>query len=239
VGVVSDVKLSGRMAVIVPSRGRPENIAALIEAWLETATKAELHVMVDEDDPTMDGYLDVIRGLGGHGRGVTLWLGPRRRLGGSLNHLAPALARDCDVVGFMGDDHRPRTKAWDSLFYSASSLDSVVYGNDLIQGPNLPTAVFLGSTIIRTLGWMVIPGQVHLFMDNLWRTLGEQLGTLRYLPTVIIEHVHPIAGKAEWDDGYAAANAAEVWAHDEALYREWVGYSMVGDVARIKEAARG
>lgn len=226
------------MAVIVPSRGRPHNVAALIDAWFTTRTgDTELHVVLDDDDPTLEEYQDVLHPQRTH-KWVTCWTGPRMRLGGSLNHHAPYLAQFCDVVGFMGDDHRPRTAGWDVAIAEACQPDSVVYGDDLIQRSNLPTAAFLGAEIVRTLGWMVLPGMVHLFMDNLWKTLGEQLGTLRYLPDVIIEHVHPIAGLAEWDEGYSAANAAEVWEHDEALYREWVGYRMVDDVARIKAAVQ-
>lgn len=224
------------MACIVPSRGRPGNAAALVEAWAGTLSDGgfmHLHIAVDLDDPELSAY-EALK----LPRWATLWIDERRRLGGTLNHLAPMLAGINGSVGFMGDDHRPRTAGWDVAIAEACQSDSVVYGNDLIQGANLPTAVFLGSQIVRTLGWMVLPGMVHLFMDNLWKTLGEQLGTLRYLPDVIIEHVHPIAGKAEWDDGYSAANAAEVWAHDEALYREWVGYRMVDDVARIKAAVQ-
>lgn len=226
------------MACIVPSRGRPDNVKALIESWAETLSDPgggfmQLHVMIDDDDPTHEAYLDVLRHLP---RFVTLWIGPRRRLGGSLNHLAPLLAGINGTIGFMGDDHRPRTKGWDLVLADAVGPTSVVYGNDLIQGPALPTAVFMGSTIVRTLGWFVVPGMTHLFMDNLWKTIGEQLGTLRYLPEVIIEHVHPIAGKAEWDQGYAEANADHVWDHDEAIYKEWVAFQMPADIAAIKEA---
>lgn len=225
------------MAVIVPSRGRPQNIAALIVAWVETDAHAELHVVLDDDDPTLDEYDPIVHPQRvPKGVNMTTWVGPRRRLGGSLNHLAPHVAKFVDVVGFMGDDHRPRTPRWDQVIFDNCPPAGVVYGNDLIQGSNLPTAVFVDPLIIKTLGWMVLPGQVHLFMDNLWKTLGEQLGTLRYLPDVIIEHLHPIAGKAEWDEGYTEANAAHVWDHDEVLYKEWVAHQMPADIARIKAA---
>lgn len=223
------------MAVIVPSRGRPQNIDALIDSWGCTwtgdNTTANLLVAVDNDDPTLDEYRRI---------DLPSWAkmveAPRLRLGGTLNFLTPHLAAMFDVVGFMGDDHRPRTAGWDFDIERYMVPNGVVYGNDLIQGANLPTAVFMDSRIVRALGWFVIPGMVHLFMDNLWKTLGEQLGTLRYLPDVVIEHVHPIAGKAEWDDGYREANDGAVWEHDEALYKEWIAFQMPTDIARIKAA---
>lgn len=229
------------MAVLVPSRGRPKNVARLIREWdLRQDYDTKLVIAVDSDDPRLPEYealeLD----------GAQLVVGGRRRLGGTLNALAPLLAGlpwgdwlpsvAYDIVGFMGDDHVPRTPAWDHQVRAAMVPGGVVYGNDLIQGAALPTAVFMDSRIIRTLGWFVVPGMTHLFMDNLWKTLGEQLGTLRYLPDVIIEHVHPIAGKAEWDAGYVEANDGAVWEHDEAIYREWVAFQMPADIAKIKAA---
>ena len=59
----------GDLAVLVPSRGRPHNMARLIEAMDPTCRgDTTLIVGVDEDDPTLQDYV----GLGGcdgrHGR---------------------------------------------------------------------------------------------------------------------------------------------------------------------------
>lgn len=224
------------MAVIVPTRGRPDNARRLIDAWTETRADLGAHLYLCVDGDERDLYAD----LPVDDDHVSLVVGPdRRRLGPWLN----AMAVDVDdeqhgyqVIGFMGDDHLPRTADWVDRILEAMVPGGVVYGNDLIQGAALPTAVFMDARIIRTLGWFVLPGMTHLFMDNLWKTLGEQLGTLRYLPDVIIEHVHPIAGKAEWDAGYREANDGAVWEHDEAIYREWVAFQMPADIARIKAA---
>jgi hypothetical protein len=220
------------IAVIVPSRGRPQNIAQLIEAWSKSAPgTAQLHVVVDDDDPCEQDYTRLQMPVNG-----VLHVIERRRLGGTLNHLAPIVAEHAAIVGFMGDDHRPRTIGWPTRVAAAMCGGGVVYGDDLIQGPALPTAVFLDAEIVRTLGYFVLPGQIHLFMDNYWKTLGEQLGTLRYLPDVVIEHVHPLAGKAKWDDGYTQANSAANWDNDELVYKEWMAYQMPADVAKIRAA---
>lgn len=224
------------MVCIVPSRGRPGNIAALLEAWADTLSDGgfmTLAVAVDDDDPHLDEYRKVMTGAP---RWAGLWIDERRRLGGTLNHLAPMLAGINGSVGFMGDDHRPRTKDWDKTIAEACVRGAVVYGNDLIQGSALPTAVFLDSTIVRTLGYFVPPGATHLYLDNYWKLLGERLGTLRYLPEVVIEHVHPIAGKAAWDDGYAEVNSDEMYDADRAVFNEWVAFQMPEAIAKIRQA---
>jgi hypothetical protein len=53
---------------------------------------------------------------------------------------------------------------------------------------------------------MTFPGCIHLFFDNFVKQLGLDLNYLKYLPNVIIEHLHPVAGKAEMDEGYARVN---------------------------------
>lgn len=213
-----------RMVVIVPSRGRPQNIARLIEAWNETHATAKLLVALDKDDPEIPRYMEVVSS-----NRCSVTVGPRRRLCGTLNHEAMRRVNDHEVIGFMGDDHLPRTMQFDELVSNAlNELETgIVYGNDLIQGANLPTAAFMTSDIIRTLGYMVPPPLVHFYADNFWGDAGHAIGKLRYLPDVIIEHCHPLAGRAEWDNRYE--DAATHMGPDAAAYDL---YQKSGEFAR-------
>lgn len=215
------------MIVLVPSRTRPHNIARLAQAWSDTGATAELLVLVDDDDPTLADY----RALG-----VPLEVAPRRRIGPLLNEWAPRVAADHDVVGFMGDDHLPLTPGWDATIVAASTPWSVVYGDDLLQGPRIPTAVFMGSALIRELGYMHAPGADHLYLDNSWKHIGEALGTLRFLPDVVIEHVHFLKGKAPQDALYAEVNAPAMYDHDRAAFEAWVSGPAGPDLARVRAA---
>lgn len=209
------------LAVIVPTRGRPENAARLAEAFRETTTLDAVPVFTaDDDDPRLDDYMQLLRDgtlprlvihNGGGG------------MGAALNYAATRYAELYGSVGFMGDDHLPRTHGWDAQVLDV--LDSleprVVYGNDLLQGANLPTAVFLQSRLVQAMHMMAPPVMRHLYLDNFWKELGEQLGGLVYLDKVVIEHLHPVAGKAEWDERYVAVNAPEV---DHADRTAWLAY---------------
>lgn len=219
------------MIVIVPSRGRPHNIAELVECWRTTRACASLWVCVDDDDPELEAYRALDLDWFG-----SLIVGPRQRLGGWLNLAGQiAAATGADVVGFMGDDHRPRTFNWDSEIVLATKPgDGVAYGNDMIQGERLPTAVFLAAEIVGTLGYMVPPGMVHLYLDDFWKLLGERLGTLRYLPEVVIEHCHPTAGTAPDDEHYARVNAPEIYAGDRARFDEYCRTRLGADIAKLR-----
>ena len=44
------------LAIIVPSRSRPQNIQALMDSFEDTKAQCTLVVVVDDDDPQLDEY---------------------------------------------------------------------------------------------------------------------------------------------------------------------------------------
>lgn len=220
------------LVVIVPSRGRPANIARLWQAWSDTGAHADLVVALDVDDPTALDYPAI------DASNATISIGARLGLVGTLNREADiALRGGWRHIGFMGDDQLPRTAGWDKFISDA--LDDlgagIAYGNDLFQGAALPTAVFLTADIVAALGYMCPPGFRHLYIDNVWKAWGDGICRIRYLDDVIIEHMHPQGGKADWDDGYRRVNAGDVWEHDS---REWERYK-TEDLPADLEKLRG
>jgi hypothetical protein len=206
------------LLVIVPTRGRPQNAARLVKAFEETESlNADLLFVADHDDPELPAYRTAAPRLmayqGASGTGMVA----------GLNWAAVIYADVYDHLGFMGDDHLPRTAGWDAHVLGAlnSPWPQVVYGNDLFQGERLPTAAFLPSRMVRALGYMAPPVLRHLYVDNFWLELGQALGGLKYLPDVVIEHLHPAAGKTPMDERYAAVNAPEA---DVADRLAWLGF---------------
>ena len=207
------------MAVIIPSRSRPSNIEELLVSWKATHTKADLFIVVDDDDPEIDGYRAFT--------GLTLLIYPRQGKGMAkpLNRAAWEILAtgDYQYFAFIGDDHRPRTEHWDDKL--ADALDEIgtgiAYGNDLLQGEGLPTAVAMSADIVQALGGMTPPNMIHLYLDNFWLKLGQDTA-IAYLPEVIIEHLHPLAGKAAWDEGYREVNADDVYSADAKAFKEYI-----------------
>ena len=217
------------LLVIVPTRGRPENAKRLAESWATFAVDADLMFCVDKDDPKLGEYLDVLEESI-----ASVFIGPRLRLGGTLNLAAAENVDDYDALGFMGDDHLPRTEGWcDQVLAALESLGKVgiVYGNDLLQGERLPTAVFMTSSIPKTLGYMVPPGMVHMYLDDFWLTLGRKLGKIIYLPETIIEHIHPGAGKAAWDERYEEVN--KELGPDKEKFEQYCAHQLDKDVEEL------
>lgn len=225
------------LIVLVPTRGRPHNVRRLqgaLASLNQAATKLVLGV--DTDDPERGGY----EGLTLRGN-VELALvepaGPG--MVGALNQLAERYVDQAGALGFLGDDHLPRTAGWDARLLAALAAQGggVAYGNDLVHGPNLATAVVLDARIPAALGYMAPPSLRHLYVDNVWLDWGRELGKLTYLPDVVIEHLHPIVGKAPEDERYAAVNTGEMFNRDRAAYEAYVAGNLGTDLALLEVRA--
>ena len=203
-----------KMCVVVPSRGRPENAERLAQAFKDTGAEADLYIVIDNDDPKWNEYaksenykkLPADNKTGGCAKSLNT---------GAVLLLDITKYPLYDYFVFMGDDHLPRTQGWDKAFVQALGQNTgIVYGNDLLQGANLPTAYGMSRDLVNELRGMTFPGCIHLFFDNFVKQLGLDLEYLKYLPDVIIEHMHPIAGKAEMDEGYARVNQPKWYEKD-------------------------
>ena len=104
---------SGDLLVIVPSRGRPGNIARLLDSVHATArAQTHLHVAVDDDDEKLPQYRTVMDHAGRDGD--TLETGPRKGLCAWTNEVAVRRAGEYPFLASFGDDMVPRTPGWDA-----------------------------------------------------------------------------------------------------------------------------
>lgn len=224
--------------LVVTSRGRPDNAIRLLAAIEATATgDLTVQLVLDADDPTAPEYGARLEGrMFRPGLDVTAFVGERKGHIGSLNEWCMKAASRYSIVGQMGDDHLPRTKGWDQRIRHALATPGIAYGNDLFQSENLPTAVFMSAEVINAIGKFAPEGLWHLYADNYWRDLGLGAGCLRYLPDVIIEHLHPMAQKSAWDETYEDSNASEVDLADRACWEAYQRERLPDDIGKVKAA---
>ncbi len=219
--------------ILVPSRGRPENVRRLMDACMEHSLGACVIVGVDADDST---YAEYERVLGDFPQNVLVVTSPGSNgMVAALNEMLNA--SDADYVAFLGDDHVPSTPGWDQRLCQAIKAQGggLAYGNDLLQGESLPTAIVMDGRIPRALGYMAPPVLKHLYVDNVWKIWGEYLGKLAYLDDVIVEHLHPGAGKADWDEQYHKLNSTGSYSADAAAFERYRGSDLAIDVEKMRE----
>jgi hypothetical protein len=208
------------MIILVPTRGRPSNAVELLAEHDKLSTHSDILFIIDANDPEHDQYEFEV----GADKCMTIE-NETRGMAYPINKAANAIVKEnkYQYFAFLGDDHRPRTAGWDGILIQAMQRrPSMAYSNDLLQGERLPTMITMTSDIVAALNGMVPPKMKHLYLDNFWKKLGQDLGALTYLDHVIVEHMHPVAGKAEWDEGYKEVNATEIYAFDALAYQNYI-----------------
>ena len=213
--------------IIIPSRNRVANVERVIEAIKQTSSISDIMIGLDEDNHELYPRFD----------GVIYEVNPQteKRMNGTLNLLSTRYANMYESITFMGDDHLPRTKNWDEMLYRPIKEKGygVSYGNDLYQGENLPTAVVMSTHIIRCLGFMSPPEQIHMFLDNFWKAVGTRLDALFYFDDIIVEHLHAYVGKSELDEMYLSVNNPEVAGYDGQKYGDYIHNKFESDVKKL------
>jgi len=241
--LISDVKAelekppAARMVAIVPSKGRPQNAARAIEAWLATRAPevAGLTFVVEESD--VEAYAGAIREV--FAGEPESWVQMLVTGAPGYAHGANWAARHTlDVAPYpvhmavQGDDHVPGTDGWaqrycDELDALVAELGvGMVYGDDGLRGEKLCTEWAVSWSWVGTLN-RIIPALVgHLYSDTSVLDLAKAAGCARYLPDVSIRHMHPLAsvdGKpaADWDPQYRRVNSDAQRRDDHRIYLRW------------------
>lgn len=221
------------LLVIVPSRGRPNNIARLLDAVHATAkAQTHVHVAVDDDDPELDRYRYVMEQAAGEGDRLTA--GPRKGLCEWTNEVAVQRAGEYPFLASLGDDMVPRTPGWDAALIrgiTGMGGTGIVYPWDGMR-EDIPEAVVLSSDIVQALGWMCEPSLKHWYPDNVWADLGRGAGCLRHLRAIAVDH--------QWKADQTSRDSGEKLAGDRDAYYAWRKTRMAGDiktVTALREAA--
>lgn len=218
--------------VLCPSRGRPEHAAATLASFLETRRDPDsrLVFIVDEDDPTGAAYpcasVRLVPPTGSMGGAIRAAVADGQLLGAATS------------VGMIGDDCRFVTPGWDVI------LDGWLTANVGVAWPedgwDHPWASeskaahwWLSRTVMDAFG--IAPPTEHLFMDDYWAALGNAAGCSRYFPDVLVEHLHPLAGKGSPDATY---DRSRQWIrHDKAWWETWKRTKLAHDAARLRALA--
>jgi hypothetical protein len=212
--------------IVVPSKGRPEMMQSFIESWqLTTSGKSDILVGLDDDDETKTKYpISVNRALMVNGY----------ELNKKNNILATyGASKGYPIIGCLSDDFIFHTKGWEDQIIEWQEVNKgICYGNDLLQGANLPTAPFIHSSIITALGYAAPPELIHYYIDNYWLELGMRLDKLKYFPDIIIEHKHWSSGKSIKDETYS--NSEKLMTQDRETWDKYRETKLSEDVKKIK-----
>lgn len=204
--------------VLVPTRGRPTRAMHMADSWDRTRESAftGLTLVLDENDKSYAEYRNLSAGRP--------WVASAFGTGTMVERTNLA-ARElrADIFGWAADDNFFVTPGWDTKVRKAFERPGIttVNTNDLLVGDEKGGVYFVRKQAIRKLGWFLPPFLEHLYVDYAITEMAKKAGTYKYLDDVVIEHLHPYSGKAQWDDLYRSVNNSGQDDRDRAAYYEW------------------
>jgi hypothetical protein len=215
------------LLVIIPTRGRRSQCERLLESFTETAKGpgTELIFIIDPDD---DAYEDM-----DWGGAMAAQLDPRGSLTAKLNKTAMTYADEYRALMYVGDDHVFRTPGWDKMIGDALVTSHMVYPDDRRRS-DVPEIIAITSALVKALGHFAEPSLAHYYIDNAWSELGRRACVLRYLPEVVIEHLHySLDASVEHDRTYREAETR--WGEpDLKAFNKWRATIMPAQVSVLR-----
>jgi hypothetical protein len=225
-----------RLAVLVPSRGRPASLERLIRAVHDTA-RGDVDVLagVDRDDPALQGYLALEATVMRPGDALHV-AAERRNLVEWTNWLAIHHDGLYGYYASLGDDMVPRTPGWDVKLTGAIEEDfggtGITYPWDGIRD-DIPEAYIISADIPAALGWVMLPTLNHWYNDNVIADLGHGGRCIRQLRGVIVEHLNTGTGRAPVDQ--TAIDQGAKIPEDKAAYETWCRTGRLAAVEQVRK----
>ncbi|MDE2101407.1 MAG: hypothetical protein KGL39_29435, partial [Patescibacteria group bacterium] len=222
----------------VASRNRPQQCQKLLDNMVARGMKGRGVVGVDADEPQANEYA-ALRFPEGWGLMVVENPNP-----GSCAILRRMFDQypDEDWYGSIADDSSVETDGFEEKLIEAAGEWGIASGNDQWQANEdvskgrMHGAVVFGGRFVRTLGYWVPDGFQHLYVDDVWETLGRSIGNWRTLMDVVTPHNHPWKTGEGLDETTANANSPETNEHDRRAYQEWREKNAPNDVLKVLRA---
>jgi hypothetical protein len=215
-----------KIAILVPSRGRPDGLYRLFEsvsATISGENEIQFIIGIDRDDPYKARYYDVLDRMEGSEMTVFMDENNRRPIAKIWNSLFKISTAEWFFPG--GDDLIFKTKNWDSILVQKIKEQPhpfyLFYFNDSVHGEKLATFPIVSKYWIRTLGYLYPEIFKHNYIDTWLFDIACKLGTQFYIPEVITEHIHfSVNSNVVFDQTYADGLKDNALESDAKLFED-------------------
>jgi hypothetical protein len=217
--------------VMLGSRGRPELAQKCLESFKAKSHISDFLLIIDEDEqdlyPRIEGVTTVVMPAS-YG---TTWCAKTNYF------VEKQLYKGYFTFSWVDDDCVVETDGWDLLLSLPLKVKGygVAWGNDGIQHGRVPTKGTATTNLLDIFGFFSIPGTIHLYVDDFWKRIGEELNSAHYAPNVMIPHYHWVNKKAEVDKTYEISMAQETWEHDRRVFMDYTSGDFHDVIAEAKK----
>ena len=218
-----------KISLIAPTRKRPHLVRKVLKSISDTVSNPkniDILFYIDDDDSVTIAEIDKIINEFAE-LDISYKIGKRMKMGEYPNELYPHT--DSPLLMTFSDDLEFKTKNWDVLinneFDKIPDQILLVYPKDTIQNEKVATLPFVSRKAIDIVGYFT-PPYFEVWYGDMWlHEMYKQLGRLKYLPKVVIEHQHFVNYKRLFDETDRdqqpkIAGAGRVWHQKKHLIKE-------------------
>ena len=226
-----------KLLSICPSRGRPKQMAVMIDSWLATKSEgSKMVVYLNYDDIKLDQY-DIKH------PDIKVTTGKRRFLSEVVNYNWGIYQDQYDYFQVINDDHVYLTPQWDVKLIDIIQTRGKGWGiacpNDLMTNWAVwkhPSAEVISANIPRALGYYIWPRIRHIGTDTVLGRLGMGIDRMWREEKIIIEHRHWTNGKSVLDDNYKWVYGTDEQQYGNNMVGEYIIQHLQEDIDKVKSA---
>jgi tetratricopeptide (TPR) repeat protein len=232
--VLNKEKIEGKECLVIcPSRERVKKLTEMVDSFYDTTSpQTGLLVMLDDDDPNLEEYKEML------GLKTAYHIGKKNTLTHLFNE-GYKLFPDYRFYCLTNDDFVYKSAVWDIKLMSNIIENGgwgISYGDDLLAHEKYPSHPMISGNLVKALGWLQLPALKHLCGDWVLGTLGKGLGRIYYDRTVIIQHKHPLDKETKPDAIFEKTNSLQMYAIDQDAYKRWIKTQARTDITKVINA---
>lgn len=182
--------------------GRPQHVEPLSRSLHATTDRGRLLWLCSEADE------DVIEACRTHGQVITL---PRRVAGDYAHKINVGVLNSSELLIFMGACDIRFRSGWLEACEARLSDEVRVVGTNDLANPRTRKGHSTHSLLTRDYAQLGLidgspgvlhEGYEHEYCDDEFVGTARKRGAYAHAHDAYVEHLHPMAGKGEWDDSY-------------------------------------
>lgn len=214
--------------LLLPTLNRISLLKDFVKSYVEAESTVTTVLLVDEADYKVNeqGYKEVEASLPSTISIVNTH--EAVSMGDKIRFIYPkieSLVPECKWLGLLNDDHYIITKKWDMI------VDEIIDGKNFIStndgfwcaGVKVCGLTAWSIPLLETVGFPIYPPRLqHLYIDDLWKAIGESSGSWLETMRINIEHRHVSKGSMQADQTYVKVSNQENYAKEEKIFREFM-----------------
>lgn len=216
---------------LLPSLGRPASLERFFAAYRVTGGSTPGMVLIDAIDWAAHPEYTAIKLPAGWTFRVTDQANVTQ--GDKVREVWPEI-RGAGWFGLIGDDCVPETPNWDRRLVSQLERNLIVSCDDGWQAPRrVANCWVVAGDLVRAVGYFFPPDLHHLFIDDVWETIGREGSCWHCDMSVRVVHKSALRGdvpidethRVAYGDGFQNGTGPDrvngLWAGDELAFSRW------------------